>query len=212
MQFYGKRVLFLGAHPDDIELGCGALIHHIKSISESICVTLSDNQKNPLLKNVVDEHLKSMATLGVSKENVILGEFTTRIFHDSRQEILEYFLNLRKDYNPDIIFVHSKQDIHQDHNTMTEEAIRAFRGITVLGFDVVRSSYGFFPHFLVEVDEEDVNAKIAALSQYETYREKYYFDRDVLRATMIRHGALAECAFAEGFDILRIVGRFDSIC
>ena len=136
---------------------------------------------------------KSMAVLGVPKEKVILGEFTTRIFHDSRQEILEYFLKLRKDFDPDIIFVHSKQDIHQDHNTMTEEALRAFRGITVLGFDVVRSSYGFFPHFLVEVNEEDVNAKINALSQYETYRDKYYFDRDVLRATMIRHGTLAEC-------------------
>ena len=139
--------------------------------------------------------------MGVPKEKVILGEFTTRIFHDSRQEILEYFLKLRKDFDPDIIFVHSKQDIHQDHNTMTEEALRAFRGITVLGFDVVRSSYGFFPHFLVEVNEEDVNAKLNALSQYETYRDKYYFDRDVLRATMIRHGTLAECPFAEGFDI-----------
>jgi LmbE family N-acetylglucosaminyl deacetylase len=211
MQFFGKRTLFLGAHPDDIELGCGALIHHIQSVSELKCVTLSDNQKNPQLKNVVTEHLKSMSILGVPKENVILGEFTTRIFHDSRQEILEYFLKLRRDFNPDIIFVHSKQDIHQDHNTMTDEALRAFRGITVLGFDVVRSSYGFFPHFLVEVNEEDVNAKLEALSQYETYRDKYYFNRDVLRATMIRHGTLAECAFAEGFDILRIVGRFDTI-
>jgi len=211
MQFFGKRTLFLGAHPDDIELGCGALIHNISSISELLCVTLSDNQKNPLLKNVVNEHFKSMAVLGVPKEKVILGEFTTRIFHDSRQEILEYFLNLRKDFDPDIIFVHSKQDIHQDHNTMTEEALRAFRGITVLGFDVVRSSYGFFPHFLVEVNEEDVNAKLIALSQYETYRDKYYFDRDVLRATMIRHGTLAECPFAEGFDILRIVGRFKAV-
>ena len=211
MQFFGKRTLFLGAHPDDIELGCGALIHNISSISELLCVTLSDNQKNPLLKNVVAEHFKSMAVLGVPKEKVILGEFTTRIFHDSRQEILEYFLKLRKDFDPDIIFVHSKQDIHQDHNTMTEEALRAFRGITVLGFDVVRSSYGFFPHFLVEVNEEDVNAKLNALSQYETYRDKYYFDRDVLRATMIRHGTLAECPFAEGFDILRIVGRFKTV-
>lgn len=211
MQFFGKRTLFLGAHPDDIELGCGALIHNISSISELLCVTLSDNQKNPLLKNVVDEHFKSMAVLGVPKEKVILGDFTTRIFHDSRQEILEYFLKLRKDFDPDIIFVHSKQDIHQDHNTMTEEALRAFRGITVLGFDVVRSSYGFFPHFLVEVNEEDVNAKLNALSQYETYRDKYYFDRDVLRATMIRHGTLAECPFAEGFDILRIVGRFKAV-
>ena len=94
---------------------------------------------------------------------------------------------------------------------MTEEALRAFQEITVLGFDVVRSSYGFFPHFLVEVNEEDVNAKLNALSQYETYRDKYYFDRNVLRATMIRHGTLAECPFAEGFDILRIVGRFEAV-
>lgn len=209
MQFFGKRVLFLGAHPDDIELGCGALIHHVASISDLLCVTLSDNQKNPLLKAVVDEHYRSMAVLGVPKEKVILGGFTTRIFHDSRQEILEFFLKLREDFKPEIIFVHSKQDIHQDHNAMTDEALRAFRGITVLGFDVVRSSYGFFPHFLVEVNEDDVNAKLNALSQYETYREKYYFDRDVLRATMIRHGTLAECSFAEGFDILQIVGQFE---
>lgn len=210
MQFFGKRTLFLGAHPDDIELGCGALIHHISSTSDVLCVTLSDNQKNPLLKNVVEEHYRSMEILGVPKDKVILGDFTTRIFHDSRQEILEYFLKLRNDFKPDIIFVHSKQDIHQDHNAMTDEALRAYRGITVLGFDVVRSSYGFFPHFLVEVNEADVNAKLDALAQYQTYQDKYYFDREVLRATMIRHGTLAECSFAEGFDILRIVGRFES--
>ena len=209
MIFYGKRVLFLGAHPDDIELGCGALIHHIASMSEVLCVTLSDNQKNPLLKNVVKEHLKAMEVLGVTKDKVILGQFTTRIFQDARQEILEYFLKLRNDFKPDIIFVHSKQDVHQDHNTMTGESLRAFRGITLLGFDVVRSSYGFFPNFLVEVREEDVNAKIDALSQYETYRDKYYFNKELTRAIMVRHGALAEVPFAEGFDILRIVGKFE---
>jgi LmbE family N-acetylglucosaminyl deacetylase len=209
MIFYGKRVLFLGAHPDDIELGCGALIHHIARISSLLCVTLSDNQKNPLLKNVVDEHYKSMAILGVPKEKVRFGPFTTRVFQDARQEILEYFLKLRDDFDPDIIFVHSRQDVHQDHNTMTDEALRAFRGITVLGFDVVRSSHGFFPHFLVEVGEEDVKAKIEALSQYETYRDKYYFNQELTRSIMVRHGALAERPLAEGFDILRIVGKFE---
>jgi LmbE family N-acetylglucosaminyl deacetylase len=209
MIFHGKRLLFLGAHPDDIELGCGALIHNVGGKSEMLCVTLSDNQKNPLLKNVVEEHYRSMAELGVPRESVVLRDFTTRLFHDSRQEILEYFLKLRKDFKPDIIFVHSKQDIHQDHNTMTEEALRAFRGITVLGFDVVRSSYNFFPHFLVEVSEEDANAKVRALAQYETYADKYYFQPELLKATMIRHGTLAERPFAEGFDILRIVGKYE---
>lgn len=208
MNFFGKNILFLGAHPDDIELGCGALLHHIAKQTDVLCVTLSDNQKNPDLKNVKKEHYDSMGVLGISEEKIILGPFTTRVFQESRQDILEYFLKLRREYNPDLIFVHSKQDVHQDHLTMTDEALRAFRGITVLGFDVVRSSYGFFPHFLVEVTEEDVNKKIESLSCYETYRDRYYFNSELTRSIMVRHGALAERPFAEGFDILRIVGEF----
>jgi LmbE family N-acetylglucosaminyl deacetylase len=159
---------------------------------------------------VKDEHFKSMKALGVAEEKIILGPFTTRVFPDSRQEILEYFLKLRRDFQPDLIFVHSQHDIHQDHNVMTAEALRAYRGITVLGFDVVRSSYGFFPHFLVEVTEEDVDAKIKALAEYKTYRDRYYFNAELTRSIMVRHGALAERPFAEGFDILRIVGRFEN--
>jgi len=210
MNFFGKRVLFIGAHPDDIELGCGALLHHIvkNTDAEVLCVTLSDNQKNPDLLKVKNEHLNAMQVLGVPEKSVVLGPFTTRVFPDSRQEILEYFLKLRKEFKPNLIFTHSKQDVHQDHNTMTDEALRAFRGITVLGFDVVRSSYGFFPHFMVEVTEEDVNKKIEALSCYDTYQDRYYFNSELTRSIMVRHGALAELPFAEGFDILRIVGNF----
>ncbi len=51
--------------------------------------------------------------------------------------------------------------------------------------------------------------KIEALSQYKTYQDKYYVSPDVTRATLIRHGALAERPFAEGFDILRIIGEFN---
>ena len=94
---------------------------------------------------------------------------------------------------------------------MTEEALRTFRGISVLGFDVLRSSYGFFPHFLVEVTEEDVERKLNALSAYETYGNRYYFDPEVIRSTLVRHGALAEKPYAEGFDILRIVGAFGGL-
>ncbi len=149
-----------------------------------------------------------MDVLGVPRGNVIVEKFETRYLPAHRQEVLEYLLKLRREIKPDIIFVHSEQDIHQDHNTVTQEALRAYRGITVLGFDVVRSSHGFFPNYFVEVTEEDVNKKIEALKQYKTYADKYYFGEELLRATMVRHGALAEKAFAEGFDILRIVGNF----
>ncbi len=211
MTFFGKKVCFIGAHPDDIEIGCGALIAHIANQTEVRCITLSDNQKNPTLTNVVKEHFNSMAILGVPKENVIVGQFETRRFPEQRQEILEYMINLNKDFHPEIVFVHTKADIHQDHATVTGEALRAFRGTTVMGFDVIRSSYGFFPSFLVEVTKADVEKKIAALAEYHTYDNKYYFDPAVTRATLIRHGALAERHFAEGFDILRIIGAFGCV-
>ncbi len=204
----GRRALFIGAHPDDIELGCGALIHHILPHTEVMCVTLSDNQKNPLLKSLVEEHYCSMAALGLPREKVVLGPFETRRFPECRQEILEYLISLNRSYHPDVVFVHTRSDNHQDHGTCTDEALRAFKGVTLLGFDVLRSSYGFFPNFLVEVTEEDVECKVAALAEYKTYASKYYFNPAITRATLIRHGAICERPYAEGFDILRIIGSW----
>ena len=57
-------------------------------------------------------------------------------------------------------------------------------------------------------EEDDVSKKIEALSQYKTYQDRYYFNSELTRSIMVRHGALAEIPFAEGFDILRIVGKF----
>lgn len=211
MNFYGNRILFVGAHPDDIEIGGGALLAHIakNSDAELRCVTISDNQKNPALKNVVEEHYRSMEILGIGEEQIIMRDFETRNFPRDRQEILEFLYELNSTFKPNIVFTHSEADIHQDHGVVTTEALRAFRGTSVLGFDVLRSSYGFFPHFLVEVTEEEVNLKVKALEAYETYRTKYYFDPEIIRSTLVRYGALAEKPFAEGFDILRIVGKFN---
>lgn len=209
MNFYGKRILFVGAHPDDIELGCGALLANVVDKADVLCLTLSDNQANPELSGLVEEHYHSMAVLGVPRESVLLESFETRNFARDRQRILEYLYELNRDHHPEIVFVHSSADIHQDHGVVTQEALRAFRGTSVLGFDVIRSSYGFFPNFLVEVQPEDVERKLEALAEYKTYAQRYYFDPELIKATLVRHGALAERPFAEGFDILRIVGQFE---
>ena len=206
--FSGKRILFLGAHPDDIELGCGALIAHIAKKTEIHCITLSDNKINPSLRNLLDEHFQSLKVLGVPRERIIIGSFETRRFPQARQEILEYLIELNRKIEPDIVFVHTQADLHQDHATVTQETLRAFRGTSIFGYDVIRSSYGFFPTFLAEVEEKDVELKLKALAEYDTYNNKYYFKPEVTRATLIRHGAIAERPYAEGFDILRIIGSF----
>lgn len=208
LKLTGKRVCCIGAHPDDIELGCGALISNIGKQAEVLCITLSDNQKNPELSNLVAEHRASMSILGVQEDHDFLMDFETRRFPQLRQEILETLIKIKRDFRPEIVFVHTRNDIHQDHITVMDETVRAFRGTTVLGFDVLRSSYGFFPHFLFEVTSKDVEKKLAALAEYKTYANRYYFNSSITRATMIRHGALAERPFAEGFDIHRVVAQF----
>lgn len=206
MRIAGRSVLFLGAHPDDIELGAGALVHQIANLCDVRCVTLSENRRNGDLERLVDEHRRSMGRLGVSGDRVRMGKFETRRFSESRQDILDYFVSLRREWKPEIVFVHSRLDVHQDHNVMTAEALRAFRGTALLGFEVLRSSNGFFPNLLLEVSKSDVEAKLAALSEYATYRDKSYFNPDLVRAAMMRNGELAERTFAEGFEVLRAVG------
>ena len=212
MSFFGQRVFFIGAHPDDIEIGAGSLIAHIVQQADIYCITLSDNQKNPVLSNLVQEHYASMNILGVEKDKIILEKFITRRFPQDRQEILEFLFRIKQELKPDIVFTHTRSDIHQDHQTVTEEVLRAFRGITVLGFDVLRSTYGFFPNFLVGVNDTDVEAKVSALAEYKTYADKYYFEPSITRSNLIRNGALAERPYAEGFDILRIIGKFEPAC
>jgi len=149
-----------------------------------------------------------MSILGVPQDHTILGKFETRRFMHDRQEILEFLIDLNKKYQPEIVFVHSKSDLHQDHSVVTDETMRAFRGTSVFGFDVIRSTQGFFPTFLVEVSNQDVDKKIASLAAYKTYENKYYFNPELTRAILIRNGALCERPFAEGFDILRMVAKF----
>ncbi len=103
MTFFGETLLFIGAHPDDIELGCGALIAEVADRANVVCVTLSDNQENPELSYLVGEHQNSMSILGVKPENDILRQFTTRRFQAARQEILEEMLDLKKTYHPEVV-------------------------------------------------------------------------------------------------------------
>jgi hypothetical protein len=76
------------------------------------CVTHSSNEKNPELKNVVQEHLASLSVLGVSSEQIIVEEFETRKFPQQRQEVLEYMFQQSRDFKPDMVFVHTRSDIH----------------------------------------------------------------------------------------------------
>ncbi len=208
--FYGRRLLFIGAHPDDIELGCGAMIAQVSQKTEVLCVTLSDNQKNPSFPILYRNNTGAWRSWECPGITPSWNHLKPGAFRRSARKSWSTCWIFGEEIFNRILCLSTKADIHQDHGTVTEEALRAFRGTTVLGFDVLRNSYGFFPNFLVEVSEQDVEHKIQALGSYHTYDSRYYFDPEILRATLIRHGALAERKYAEGFDILNC--RLDFEC
>ena len=72
--------------------------------------------------------------LGVPPEQIIVEKFETRKFPEMRQQMPECLFKIRHDFEPHMVFVHTKSDIHQDHNVATEEVGCAYRGTTVLGY------------------------------------------------------------------------------
>ena len=107
-------ILFIGCHPDDIELGCGGLITHIKQKSKIYTLTLSKNQKNSKNPNLVSEHFTSLQFLGIKKNHIMISDFVTREFSYSRQEICDFLWKVRRKIKPLCVFMNSS-DLHQDH-------------------------------------------------------------------------------------------------
>lgn len=206
-----QKIFFIGAHLDDIELGAGATLYRINRYSgnQVVCVTLSsENPRHPELKN---EHFRSMEILGIKEEQIILGDFPIRNFSSHRQSILEFLRDIHEKYRPSIIFTHSRKDIHQDHVITLAETLRAFRDATILGFEILRSSWGFHPNLVFEIDEISLNKKLDALSMYKSYQHRYYFNPSVIKSQASYHGNLFMKDLGEGFEVLRFVATPESL-
>ena len=100
-------VLFIGCHPDDVELGCAGLISRISPKSKIFTLTLSKNQQNSKNPNLISEHYQSLQFLGIQKNHILLGNFTTREFSYSRQEICDFLFKIKQKVKPSCVFVNS---------------------------------------------------------------------------------------------------------
>lgn len=191
-------ILFIGAHPDDVELGCGGLLHKLKKLPKVYVLTLSKNLKNPNNKNLVNEQFQCLLSLGVKRKNILHGDFITREFPDNRQEICDFLWNVQKKLNPSTVFI-PPYDLHQDHQVCNNECLRVFRTQSVLEYDLTRSTVFPKPSVFVTLTKKDLDAKLNALSFYKTYRKKNYFSNTALVATVSTPGIKHEIPLCEAF-------------
>ena len=197
-------VLFIGCHPDDVELGCAGLISRISPKSKIFTLTLSKNQQNSKNPNLISEHYDSLQFLGIKKNHILLGNFTTREFSYSRQEICDFLFKIKEKVKPTCVFVNSS-DLHQDHQVSNMECQRTFRDISLIEFNIERSTMYPKPSFFIKLSEQEILQKLKSLKYYKTYKNKNYFQPENILAQSKTMGRNVESEYCEAFNIISLI-------
>ena len=205
-----SRVLVLAPHTDDGELGCGGTIaKFVEEGKEVFYAAFSVAEKSVpegFPKNILEiEVRKAMKILGVSESNLLIYKYEVRTFSYHRQEILEDIISLRKELQPDLVFVPSPNDLHQDHKVMAEEGIRAFKKSTILGYEMPWNNISFDTMAFILLEERHIGKKIEALKCYDTQKYRSYLGEQFIRSLARTRGTQIEVAYAEAFEVIRWV-------
>lgn len=207
------NVLALGPHPDDIAIGCGATLFKMASRGDIVTCYVFTDCRDELPEgwaadSLVLEEKAAMGFLEVQHLYFFSNVFKNKSLERKRQGVLDILYALKG--WPDVVFCPSSYNSNQDHLTVHNEAKRAFRSSTVLGYATPSSDYGFTPSpVYMPLSEVDVDVKRDAiacyLSQFELKRP--YFDRDWMRAMARVCGLECSWPLAERFENVRFVMR-----
>jgi LmbE family N-acetylglucosaminyl deacetylase len=206
-----RNFLFIGAHPDDIEFGCGGTI--AKAVAEGIrCHTLvlSDcHESLPAInlnpKIIVNESIEALKLLGISDSDMRWLDFPVRNFDKHRGEILDILVKDYREIEWERIFIPNQFDIHQDHSVVTEEAMRAFKFFSIYGYELPWNNYQSDIKVFNSLDIEHVDLKCMALAKFETQEQRFYSHESKVRAVLNFRGLQINEPYAEGFELIRSI-------
>lgn len=206
----GKRILCVSAHLDDVEFGCGGIISRFKAEAEFhiLALTLNRRSYHGVLQEERDlsEQHAAMELLGIPRANLNTSdEIAGQMFPEYRQLILEELYRADKEIRPQLVLVPSYNDVHQDHQTVARSALKAFKRVSLWGYEIINSTYGFNPNLYVRIEAAHLKNKIAAVNCYQSQQNEAvttadYFSDDVLHALAKVRGTRAGCQFAEAFE------------
>lgn len=205
-----KKVIVLSPHPEDGEIGCGGLVQRLKKNNSKcwyVCFTDAALSTKPPFKPSaqIKEMYKSTKIIGFSKDKIIKFNFPVRSFSYHRQEILDHMYKINQKIRPDLVLCHSRNDTHQDHATITREAVRAFKKTSILGYELPWNHFNFSADLYVQISKEIANKKCSALSSYKSRSFRPYLMKKRLLEIMGMRGLQIEKDYAEAFEIIRLI-------
>lgn len=200
-----KSVLVLAPHTDDGEFGCGGTIAKLVEYGVDVFYTAFSICEKSLPEGLPEDTLKkellvATGVLGIKKENVITLNYPVRDFPKYRQDILDDMIRLSKDVKPHLVIMPSINDIHQDHHTVASEAMRAFKKVSLLGYELPWNNFSFRNQVFSSLEERHIEKKIESTKCYKSQYGRDYLNPDYVKGVMRAHGVQIGVKYAEVFE------------
>ncbi len=203
-----RSILCLGAHADDIEIGCGGTILQLlcRYPALNVCwVVFSASPERAVeASNSARDFLQN-----AGEKRVILKNFRDTLFPWDGEKIKTFFQELRSEFSPDLIFTHRLEDRHQDHRTLAEFTWNTFRDHLIWEYEIPKYEGDLgHPNVYVPLTEAVCQKKITLIRQHFLSQSvKPWFSEDTFRALLRLRGVEihAESRFAEGFYCRKMV-------
>ena len=202
------NILCLGAHPDDIEIGCGATILRLTREmpgAQFYWTVFSGNEKRG--KEACDS--ANLFLKNVNAKKIDVQAFRESYFPFIGAKIKDYFEKLKNDFSPDLVFTHYTNDAHQDHRLISNLTWNTFRDHVILEYEIPKYDGDLgTPNLFVHLNESDVRRKIGyILSTFRTQEEKQWFTEETFKSILRIRGveSNSQSKYAEGFYCRKIV-------
>ncbi|MBD0329315.1 MAG: PIG-L family deacetylase [Thermoleophilia bacterium] len=205
-----QRVLVLAPHTDDGEFGCGGTMTRLVDTGAEVrYVAFSIATKSlpaGFPPDTLAREVRAATTvLGIPEERLTVHDFEVRTFPNRRQEILELLIALWEEWRPDAVFQPSLHDVHQDHQVIAAEGLRAFKRTTILGYEIPWNNYDFSYQAYVSLERKHLERKAAALAEYASQQHRRYADPEYIWNLARTHGTNVNREYAEVFEVYRVV-------
>ncbi|HRW07729.1 MAG TPA: PIG-L family deacetylase [Caldilineaceae bacterium] len=203
-----KRIVCLGAHSDDIEIGCGGTILRLTEANPNleihwVVLSAQGTRAEEARASAYDFLRKA------GRAEVYIKQFQDGFFPYCGGDIKGFFEELKATVEPDIIFTHCRHDLHQDHRTMAELTWNTFRDHLVLEYEIPKYDGDLqSPNFFVHLASQICQQKIDYLMQhFATQANRHWFTPETFQAVMRLRGieSRAPEGYAEGFYCRKVV-------
>jgi len=203
-----KRILILAPHTDDGEFGCGGSIARFLEEKNDVYYiafsTAKESVPPGMPKNILEIEVKEATKrLGIDQNKLIIFRFTVRKLSYVRQDILENMVKINQDIKPDLVFMPSPHDTHQDHFTVANEGMRAFKKTSILGYEIPWNNFTFQTQSFIHLKKRHIDKKVYALNAYNSQKMKNYATKEYIESLAKIRGVQISGEYAEAFEVIR---------